>query len=71
MGLRPTWSVNAGTLWSAIGSSATFPAGAGFAAVATAGLLTVHPARSCEVEKWQIFSNKTFAGFKLQARRES
>jgi MFS family permease len=38
-------SVIAGALWSAIGPPATFLAGAGFAAVAAIGLLTVHPGR--------------------------
>ncbi|HMA11814.1 MAG TPA: MFS transporter, partial [Steroidobacteraceae bacterium] len=36
-------SVIAGALWSAVGPSATFLAGAGFAAVAAIGLLTLHP----------------------------
>jgi MFS family permease len=36
-------SVIAGALWSAIGPSATFLAGAGFAAVAAVGLMTVRP----------------------------
>lgn len=34
-------SVIAGALWSAVGPSATFPAGAGFAGIAALGLLTL------------------------------
>ena len=38
-------SVIAGALWSAVGPSATFLAGAGFATVAAIGVLTLHPGR--------------------------